>query len=72
MPTVKLSAAVVKNTACPHGKLYWDLYDTAISGFLVEINRTFLNAFIKFFLLERPTTLPAETGMAREGRSAVG
>lgn len=37
MPTVKLSAAVVKNTACPHGKLYWDLYDTAISGFLVEI-----------------------------------
>ena len=37
MPTVKLSAEVVKNTVCPQGKLRWDLYDSAISGFLIEI-----------------------------------
>jgi integrase len=37
MPTVKLGADIIKKTCCPYGKLYWDLYDTAISGFLVEI-----------------------------------
>ena len=37
MPTVKLSAEVIKNTVCPKGKLRWDLYDVAIAGFQVEI-----------------------------------
>ena len=37
MPTVKLSAEIIKKTCCPHGKLRWDLYDAAIAGFLIEI-----------------------------------
>jgi integrase len=37
MPTVKLSADVVKKSVCPQGKTHLDLYDAAISGFLIEI-----------------------------------
>lgn len=40
MPTVKLSAEVVKNTICPKGKRHWDLHDTTVAGFLIEIRPT--------------------------------
>lgn len=37
MPSITLDSNVVKNAVCPAGKGRLDLYDTIISGFMVEI-----------------------------------
>ena len=37
MPSVTLDSNVVKNSVCPLGKGRLDLYDTAISGFILEV-----------------------------------
>jgi hypothetical protein len=37
MPSVTLDSNVVKNSVCPAGKGRLDLYDTAISGFILEV-----------------------------------
>ena len=37
MPSITLDSNVVKNSVCPAGKGRLDLYDTAISGFILEV-----------------------------------
>lgn len=37
MPNISLDAAFVRNAACPPGKSKIDYYDTAITGFIVEV-----------------------------------
>ena len=37
MPSITLDSNVVKNSVCPLGKGRLDLYDTAISGFILEV-----------------------------------
>jgi integrase len=37
MPSITLDSNVVKNAVCPAGKGRLDLYDTAISGFILEV-----------------------------------
>jgi integrase len=37
MPSVTLDSNVVKTSVCPSGKNRFDLYDTAISGFILEV-----------------------------------
>lgn len=40
MPVIDLSAAVVKSACCPEGKGKLDLYDSAITGFVLEVRPT--------------------------------
>ena len=40
MPVITLDANVVRDTLCPPGKKKIDLYDTAITGFILEVRST--------------------------------
>lgn len=40
MPTITLDANVVRNTTCPDGKSKIDIYDQAITGFILEVRKS--------------------------------
>lgn len=40
MPVLTLDANVVRNTVCPEGKKKIDIYDTEITGFVLEVRHT--------------------------------
>jgi len=40
MPVVSLSAEFVRNAVCPEGKAKENYYDTAITGFILEVRKT--------------------------------
>ena len=49
MPVLTLDANTVRNTLCPPGKKKIDLYDTAITGFIVEVRSTgFKTYYLKY------------------------
>lgn len=45
MPKVALDATIVKNTYCASNQIRLDLYDTAITGFMLEIRQSGLKTY---------------------------